>query len=311
MALTTNPLHSLRSTRFIADGGLETSLIFLQGLELPHFAAFPLIDDEAGRSALAEYYAPYLLLAGERQLGLVLDTPTWRANPDWASLVGYDRDALDRVNRDAVAFVRRLAEGTDIGCVLINGAVGPRGDGYVVGATMNVTEAANYHALQVRALAEAGVDLVTATTMNYVEEALGVARACEAAGVPFAIGFTVETDGRLPSGQTLRSAIEAVDAQASPEYFMVNCAHPTHFSHVLDEGGEWLARIVVVRANASTMSHAELDEAEHLDRGDIPGLFDEYVSLGRVLPELRVVGGCCGTDHEHVAAISRALLPVS
>ncbi|MEQ8436685.1 MAG: homocysteine S-methyltransferase family protein [Ilumatobacter fluminis] len=308
MALTSPPLASLRSTGFIADGGLETSLIFLQGIDLPCFAAFPLLDDEAGRTALAEYYAPYLVLAADRGLGLMLDTPTWRANPDWAALVGYDRDALDRINRESVGFMRGLADELDGHPVVLNGAIGPRGDGYVVGSTMSANEAANYHALQVRALADAGVDLITATTMNYVEEALGVAHACEDAGVPFVVGFTVETDGRLPSGQPLRSAIEQVDAETAPEYFMVNCAHPTHFSHVLDDDGAWLSRIAAIRANASTMSHAELDEADELDRGDIPGLLGEYVALRSVLPELRVVGGCCGTDHEHIAAISRALL---
>ncbi|TDT18173.1 homocysteine S-methyltransferase [Ilumatobacter fluminis] len=308
MALTSHPLQSLRSTGFITDGGMETSLIFLQGLDLPCFAAFPLLDDEAGRTALAEYYAPYLVVATDRGLGMMLDTPTWRANPDWASLVGYDRDALDRVNRDAVAFVQQIAGSLEGHPVVVNGAIGPRGDGYVVGSTMTVAEATNYHALQVRALSEAGVDLVTATTMNYVEEALGVAQACEDVGVPFAIGFTVETDGCLPSGQSLRSAIEQVDAETAPEYFMVNCAHPTHFSHVFGEGGSWLTRIAAVRSNASTASHAELDEADELDRGDIPGLLDEYVALRSVLPELRVVGGCCGTDHEHIAEISRALL---
>lgn len=311
MALTSHPLHALRSTGFITDGGMETSLIFLQGLDLPHFAAFPLLDDEGGRSALAEYYAPYLVLATDRGLGMMLDTPTWRANPDWASLVGYNRDALDRINRDAVAFVQQIAGSLEGHPVVVNGAIGPRGDGYVVGSTMTVAEATNYHALQVRALSEAGVDLVTATTMNYVEEALGVAHACEDVGVPFAIGFTVETDGCLPSGQTLRSAIEQVDAETAPEYFMVNCAHPTHFSHVFGEGGAWLARIAAVRSNASTMSHAELDEADELDRGDIPGLLDEYRALRSVLPELRVVGGCCGTDHEHIAEISRTLLTES
>ena len=301
------PLERLRTQRSIADGGLETSLIFLQGIDLPHFAAFPLLDGPAGRDALAAYYEPYLDLAARDGVGAALDTPTWRASSEWGALVGYDADGLDRVNRDAVAFVRSLGAARPEVALVVNGAIGPRGDGYVVGEAMDVDEAARFHLPQVRALAAGGADLVTATTMTYVEEAIGIARAAAEVGVPVVIGFTVETDGRLPSGQALRSAIEQVDADTAPLHFMVNCAHPTHFAHVLDDEGPWRSRIAAIRANASTMSHAELDEAEELDRGDVGGLAEAYVALSQRLPELRIVGGCCGTDHEHVAAISRAL----
>ena len=300
-------LDRLGTRTAIADGGLETSLIFLQGVDLPHFAAFPLLDGPAGRDALRAYYEPYLDLAAELDVVATLDTPTWRASSEWGALVGYDADGLDRVNRDAVSFVRSLAAARPDVTVLVNGAIGPRGDGYVVGEAMDVDEAARFHLPQVRALAAGGADLVTATTMTYVEEAIGIARAAAEVGVPVVIGFTVETDGRLPSGQALRSAIEQVDADTAPLHFMVNCAHPTHFAHVLDDEGPWRSRIAAIRANASTMSHAELDEAEELDRGDVDGLAEAYVALRERLPQLRIVGGCCGTDHEHVAAISRAL----
>ena len=155
--------------------------------------------------------------------------------------------------------------------------------------------------------AAAGADLVTVMTMNYVEEAIGVARAAKAAGMPVVVAFTVETDGRLRTGMGLGEAIAACDAATGgyPAYYMVNCAHPTHFRDVLGGGG-WLERIGGIRANASKMSHDELDEAPELDAGDPDELAEDYRGLMRVLPKLRVLGGCCGTDHRHVGAISGA-----
>jgi S-methylmethionine-dependent homocysteine/selenocysteine methylase len=308
--LTTMTLPHLQNGPFIADGGLETTLVFLDGLELPDFAAFPLLDDADGLAALQRYYAPYLDIAEQIGTGIVLDTPTWRANLDWAARLGYDAERLAEVNRRAVAFVRELAATRPAVVAVANGVLGPRGDGYVVGSTMSAAEAAQYHALQCQAFAEAGADMVTAVTMTYAEEACGITRAAVAAGLPVAVSFTVETDGRLPSGQGLGDAIGEVDAATgrAPAYYMVNCAHPTHFAPVLEPGAPWSGRIRAIRANASTMSHAELDNATELDRGDPADLAARYRELRALLGELAVVGGCCGTDHEHVAAIAGALV---
>jgi S-methylmethionine-dependent homocysteine/selenocysteine methylase len=303
-----NRLPQLAGDIWMTDGGLETSIIFDQGIELPDFAAFPLLD--GGRAVLDAYFRPYLDLARDRRLGMVVDTPTWRANPDWATRLGFSAEDLIRLNEDSVRYVRGLLERAGVDGI-VNGAIGPRGDGYVVGDTMSAAEAARYHALQVRAFAEAGADMVTGVTMTYAEEAIGIVEASRAAGIPVAISFTVETDGRLPSGQTLADAVEEVDLTtgSAAAYFMVNCAHPTHFRHILDQGGPWLERVRGVRANASRASHAELDAAEELDRGDPRELAGDYASLRRVVPHLSVVGGCCGTDHEHIAAITEALVP--
>jgi homocysteine S-methyltransferase len=290
----------------LTDGGLETSLIFQQGLDLPHFAAFPLVDSADGRTALRAYWEPYLDVAAEHGTGFVVDTATWRASSDWGARLGYDPRSLAAANEAATAFARDLANGADD--ALVNGVVGPRGDGYAVGDVMSPEEAADYHAPQVAALAHGGVDRVSAITMTYAEEAIGFMRAAIAVGVPAVVSFTVETDGRLPSGQPLREAIEAVDEDsgATASFFMVNCAHPTHFAHVLDEDGPWLARIGGIRANASRMSHAELDMAEELDSGDPADLAERYRELRDRLPAMQVLGGCCGTDHRHVTAISGA-----
>ena len=290
----------------LTDGGLETSLIFDQGLDLPEFAAFPLVEHDEGRRALRAYWEPFLAIAGEHGRGFVVDTATWRANADWGERLGYDAPALAEVNRAAARFARELASA--VPDAIVNGVVGPRGDGYVVGAVMTPEQATAYHAPQIAALVEGGVDQVAAITMTYAEEATGFVQAAHAAGVSAVVSFTVETDGRLPSGQGLRAAIEQVDEQtgSAAQAFMINCAHPTHFDRVLEEDGPWLRRIGGIRANASTMSHAELDEAEELDAGDPGDLAERYRALGERLPELSVLGGCCGTDHRHVRAISDA-----
>jgi S-methylmethionine-dependent homocysteine/selenocysteine methylase len=284
---------------------METTLIFEHGMELPEFASFPLIENDEGRAALRAYFEPYLAIARERGVGIVLDTPTWRANPDWGEKLGYSLEELEEANRNAVAFMEELRGETD---VLVCGCVGPRGDGYVPGELMSADEAEDYHSWQVGVFADTGVDLVSALTMNYLEEALGIARAADKANLPSVISFTVETDGRLPSGQPLGEAIEHLDEATggAPAYFMINCAHPTHFAEVLEGDGAWKERIRGLRANASRMSHAELDEAEELDAGNPDELASDYVALRAKLPNLTVVGGCCGTDHRHIDAISRA-----
>jgi homocysteine S-methyltransferase len=302
-------LPQMGDTIFLTDGGLETTLVFHRGLELPHFAAFDLLRTEAGRAELAGYYAPYVEIARREGRGLVVDTATWRSNPDWGATLGYSPEALDAINAEAVDFIRAIrdAEETPSTPMVLNGVVGPRGDGYAPDSHMTADEAEAYHARQVGVFAAAGVDMVSAITMTYVEEGIGIARAAKAAGVPAVISFTVETDGRLRTGMALGEAIEACDAatDGSPAYYMVNCAHPSHFQGAL-AGGDWLARIGGIRANASKMSHAELDEAPELDPGDPDELAQDYRDLMRRLPNLRVLGGCCGTDHRHIGAISHA-----
>jgi S-methylmethionine-dependent homocysteine/selenocysteine methylase len=301
------PSLQLSGSTFITDGGMETTLIFHNGLDLPEFAAFVLLDEPEGVEALRAYYRAYLDLAEQRGVGIVLDAPTWRANSDWGKRLGYSAEALADVNRRGVALLDDLRpEGSRM---LVSGCVGPRGDGYRVDDAMTADEAERYHAAQVETFATTTADLVSALTMTYADEAVGVARAASVAEIPCVISFTVETDGRLPSGEALSAAIEQVDAETggSVEYFMINCAHPTHFAGVLGEAGAWRERIRGVRANASEKSHAELDEAEELDAGDPVALAGHYRELKRLLPNLTVVGGCCGTDHRHVGEICSAV----
>jgi S-methylmethionine-dependent homocysteine/selenocysteine methylase len=289
----------------VTDGGMETDLIFHHGVDLPLFAAFPLVDTPAGRSLLTAYYDEYAAIARRAGAGLMLESATWRANPDWGDRIGYSPADLARVNRDAISMLAELRERYrgDLADVVISGMVGPRGDGYQPGEEPGPDEAADYHAAQIEALAAAGADIVSAYTLTSIGEAIGIVRAASSAGVPAAISFTTETDGRLPGGESLAEAITRVDAAARPAYFQVNCAHPVHVAAALDEPGSWRERIYGVRYNASTRSHAELDEAADLDEGDIGLLAGRHRQLAAGLPALAIVGGCCGTDARHVEAL--------
>lgn len=298
-------------TLLLTDGGLETTLIFHQGIDLPLFAAFDALKDEDGANALRAYFRPFLDIAAEHDLGFVLDTATWRANPDWAAQLGYSPEALDDANRRAVELARGLRDeyAGRVDPILIEGVVGPRDDGYAPASSMDAAEAEAYHRRQIATLADGGVDLVAAITMTYPAEAIGIVRAATAAGARGVVSFTVETDGRLPSGQPLGEAILEVDRETdgAAAYFMVNCAHPTHFEGVLEDGAAWVGRIEGIRANASALSHAELDESDELDEGDPDDLAERYAELREQLPRLSVAGGCCGTDQRHVGAICSAL----
>lgn len=303
-------LPQLGGDVFLTDGGIETTLIFQENLDLPFFAAFHLLKDEAGTEALRRYYRRHAEIARRNGRGFILESATWRASPDWGDRLGYAPEILDDANRRAVALLHELRGEleTDRSPMVVSGCVGPRGDGYSPGAAMDPEQAEAYHARQIRVFAEAGADMTTAITMTNAEEAIGVTRAAQAAGLPVAISFTVETDGCLPTGQDLRQAIEAVDRETGngPAYFMINCAHPAHFDRVLVEGEAWCERIRGLRANASRCSHAELDEATELDDGDPVELGGLYRDLRRRLPRLNVLGGCCGTDHRHVEQIALA-----
>lgn len=295
---------------FLTDGGLETTLVFLEGYELPSFAAFDLLKNEDGYNAIKNYYKRYLTIAKDFGMGFVLESPTWRANPDWIENTGYPASALTEVNKQAIQLLADLktAFEKDISNIIISGCVGPGGDGYRVENKMTTEEAQEYHSAQVAVFGQIPVDIISAITINYAEEAIGIARAAGAVRLPVVISFTVETDGNLPGGVRLKDAIEMVDQNVSPQplYYMINCAHPSHFTGILEAGKNepWTKRIKGIRANASCKSHAELDEATELDRGDPDQLGNEYKKLKKTFPELTVFGGCCGTDEEHLMAIA-------
>ena len=295
---------------FLSDGGLETTLIFHDGFDLPRFEAFTLLDSDKGMEALRAYYRRYARMARARGVGFLLETPTWRANPEWGAKVGYSEEALADINRRAVDLMLeiRFEYETTQTPMVISGAIGPRGDGYDPGTLMTPDEAEAYHARQIGILAATEADMVTAFTLTNSPEAIGIARAARAAAMPVVISFTLETDGRLPTGQSLGDAIAAVDAATAggPVYYMINCAHPTHFEDALETAAPWLSRLRGIRANASMLSHAQLDECTTLDAGDPVDLGHRYRRLRARLGHVNVVGGCCGTDHRHIEEIGNA-----
>jgi len=307
-------LPQLGGDFFLTDGGIETTLIFLERLELPDFAAFNLLKRKEGEAALRKYFRTYAGLAQRFGTGLILESATWRASADWGTKLGYSPNEMADANRRAVGLLEEVRSEFKGNAkkVVISGCVGPRGDGYNPGKTMSEKEAETYHGNQIRVFEDSAADMVTAITMNYVEEAVGVARAAEQADMPVVISFTVETDGKLPTGQTLRTAIAQVDSATShyPSYYMINCAHPTHFEHLLNEGEPWTQRIRGLRANASRKSHAELNESPELDIGNPVELGLQHARLKSGLPRLNVMGGCCGTDHRHVEQIAAACSPL-
>jgi homocysteine S-methyltransferase len=299
-------LPQLTGTRFVTDGGMETDLIFHHDVDLPAFAAFPLLGRADGRELLERYYDGYAAVAAAARVGLLLESPTWRANPDWGGQLGYDAADLADVNRTAIAFLAQLRDRyvERVNPILISGMVGPRGDGYAAASHMTAEAAAEYHRPQLAAFADAGADLATADTLTDPGEAIGIVLAARDVGLPVAVSFTVETDGALPGGGGIAEAIAVVDASAPPDYYLINCAHPTHIARGLpDAGGAWSRRIAGIRANASTKSHAELDAADQLDEGDVAGLVAAQRVLAGRLPALTIVGGCCGTDARHVGAL--------
>jgi S-methylmethionine-dependent homocysteine/selenocysteine methylase len=305
-------LPQLGGELFLTDGGIETTLIFLERIELPDFAAFVLLKSEPGQAALLKYFRSYAELAVRFGTGVILESPTWRASADWGARLGYSCADIAAANQSAIELLVRVRDEyrDRVQPIVISGCVGPRGDGYVPANAMTIAQAREYHAHQIGAFAATDAELISAITMNYVDEAIGLTLAAQDAGMPAVISFTVETDGHLPTGQSLAAAIEAVDQATGgyPAYFMINCAHPTHFEHLLTRPAPWTQRIRGLRANASCKSHAELNEATELDIGDPVELAEQYARLRERLPQLTVLGGCCGTDYRHIEQIAAACL---
>lgn len=312
MATYRNELPQLSGDFFLTDAGLETDLIFNHGIEIREFAAHTLLPEPKGRDALANYFRGFLSLAREKDAGFILDSQTWKAHTHWAEDLGATDEELHEANRDAIAFITGLRDEFSGNAmpVVLNGIIGPRGDAYAPEEEIAAHEAEAYHSKQIGWLAKTEVDMVTALTFTQSDEAIGVVCAARAADLPVVVSFTVETDGNLPTGQPLKDAIAAVDeaTESGAAYFMVNCAHPDHFTHVLEDG-DWSRRIRGIRCNASRKSHAELDESETLDDGNPVELGSQYKAIREKMPWLNVFGGCCGSDLRHVTEIAHALVP--
>ena len=304
------PLAHQSSDLFLTDGGLETTLIFQQQIDLPEFAAFPLLSSNKGKDVLSQYFHSYAQLANKHRCHLILESPTWRASEDWGKKLNFDAAQLNAINHQAIDLLVQVRKeyDTNASYILISGCIGPRNDGYHPDSFMSAAQAKQYHQTQIDSFADTQADLITAMTITYPDEAIGIVLAAKEAKLPVVISFTVETDGHLPDGTSLQEAIAQVDLVTAnySSYYMVNCAHPTHFLAQLDNNHA-LKRLRGVRANASCLSHAELDEMEILDDGDPIDFGNQYQQIKQRLPHLNVVGGCCGTDQRHIEAIASTL----
>jgi len=314
MTMYRNALPQLNGSLFLTDGGLEITLIFNHGINLPYFAAFDLLKTDIGKQIIRDYYTDYINIAKKSRTGFILESPTWRANADWGDQLGYSKLSLALINMMAIKQLNEIREEHQSTYVpiVISGCIGPRGDGYNPEFLMTPREAEKYHSEQIATFSQTNTDIISALTISYAEEAIGIAHAARYYNIPVVIAFTVETDGRLPNGQSLGDTIKRVDAATNeyPAYYMINCAHTTHFVNSLYPGKAWLNRIRGIRANASSKSHAELDDSATLDSGNPVELGKEYRLLHDVLPNLNILGGCCGTDHTHVQEIYHACAPI-
>ena len=295
---------------FLTDGGTETWLMHKRGLELPHFCAFHLLNDRTASAAIRAYYRAFADIAVEHGTGFIFDSLTYRASRDWGNRLGYSAEALEDVNHRSLALYRDIAAeaGMLAQNVVISGCIGPQADAYRRDDAPSADAAEAYHRVQIETFKAADADLVTALSLSSSQEAIGIVRACDSVGLPSAVSFMLEKDHRLQSGETLRQAIETVDAATggSAAYFLVNCAHPLDIAPALAQEA-WVTRVRGLRANASDHDHSVLSQLDHLEEGDPDELAEQYAGLKSSFPHLNVFGGCCGTDFAHVRKISDAL----
>ncbi|ASJ74670.1 homocysteine S-methyltransferase family protein [Granulosicoccus antarcticus] len=290
---------------YISYMGAETDLIFNHGVDLPGFASYPLLESENGREILRGYYSSLIELAQQFNVGVIIDSATWIANRDRGAQIGQSRQSLERLNVEAIELIDQIRKEYDNVSIVLCAQVGPRGDGYAPEDLMTADAAENYHNEQIETLSRTDADFICGTTLCYPEEAIGIVRSGKTFGKPVAISFTVERDGCLPTGMSLKDAIIAVDEATDSDaiYFMINCAHPDHFTRVLADE-PWFQRVKGLVANASRCSHAELDEAGFLDDGDPVELGAQLAALRRMFPHVSILGGCCGTDMRHMKNIA-------
>lgn len=286
---------------FLVYAGTGTDLIFNHGVELPGFASFPLLEEPGTRVILAGQMQALVDLAREMNVGCILDAPTWMANADRAAPLGYDAERLAEVNKDAVSLMEDVRQASARDDVLVSACIGPRYDPYADIPPVPVEDARQYHAAQMQSLKDTSVDLVTAYTFNRPSEAAGCILAARDADLPIIMSLVVETDGCLADGTKLVDGIDQIDAatDSAALFFMVNCAHPTHFAGAIGNH----PRLRGLVANASSCSHAELDEADELDEGDPIELGKQIAAIAQQNPSIQVFGGCCGTDMRHLKSM--------
>jgi homocysteine S-methyltransferase len=186
-----------------------------------------------------------------------------------------------------------------------------KGDAYKPEEALDAPEARTFHAWQAEALAAAGVDLLLAATLPALSEAVGLAQAQAATGLPYLVSFVARPEGTLLDGTPLKVAIAAIDNQASPPLaYLLNCTHASVFrraiSHERNSSPHVRERVIGLFANTAALSPEELDDSTELVE-EAPEIFGaDVAALHREL-NLKVLGGCCGTDDRHIDCLARRL----
>ncbi len=307
MALHRAKMPQIDGGVFVAYAGMETDLIFNQGIDLQGLASYPLLETDEGREQVRGYLSDMIEVARSAGAGVILESPTWEANRERGAAIGYSPETLIERNIQAIELMVEVRDAHGDLPTVISACIGPRADAYAPAEQMSAEEAEQYHVEQIGSLANTDVDVISGYTLAYPEEAIGIVRAARQFNLPVVIAFTVETNGYLPTGLSVEKAIETVDAatESYASYFMINCAHPDHFDQVLT-GAPWMTRLKGVVANASRCSHAELDETEVLDDGNPEELGFQLAEIHKQHPNISILGGCCGTDLRHMKCIAQA-----
>lgn len=307
------PLPQLAGKLMSTAGGFETWMQYVDGFTLRHFCGFELLNDPRGVACLRDYHRRVIEAAIENGFGMINEGLHYRASRDWGERTGFSREALEEINLRGIEFYRDFAReyASADTPMLVGGAIGPQGDAYETGHIPDATEAEEYHAEQILTFRKAGADLVTAMTFSNVEEAIGLVRAAISAEMPVVVSFFVARGGRLRAGETLEEAIRRVDAATGngPQYYMINCTHPTEFEAGLSPG-DWSARLGGFMPNAVAMETLDLCKLGHLEDGDPEELGGQMAGLAQRFPHVTVWGGCCGTDGRHIGQITRQVAEV-
>lgn len=276
-----------------------------------HVVNSALIYTIAGRTALETICCQYLETGHRYDLPLLLSTPTWRAGRDRIAAAGLEGSDL---NGDNFRFLAELRDryGEYAKKVAICGLMSCRGDAYKPEETMTELAAAEFHQWQANALASAGVDLLLAATLPALSEAVGLARSQAITGLPYMISFVVRPDGTLLDGTSLHKAIITIDSTVSPPplSYMINCTHASIFRSALlhkDNSSPLVReRVIGILANTAALSPEELDASPDLVE-EAPETFGRAVSSLYSELNLKVLGGCCGTDNRHIESLAQEL----
>jgi S-methylmethionine-dependent homocysteine/selenocysteine methylase len=294
-------LPQLSQELFLTDGGIEDTLILDRGIDLSHDAACDSDKDADRELALVRYFQDYASLARDYRVGLMLESPTWQANSDWGIKLGYSYRELKDINRRSISLLEKIRKDyeTRKTKIVISGCVGTRKNSCHPSDLMTAIEAEEYHFPQVVTFADTEADLVTAAAMTDAEEAIGIVRAAQFMRMPVTVTFVVETDGKLPTGQTLGEAIARVDGETdqAPLYYGIHCQLTSHFTELFGCDMPWFERVRCIRAAKP-------------DNYSLEELGDRFRSLVRKHPHLNILGGCRGTDTHHVETICLATLPL-